>query len=119
LLETDMTDYLPEIYAEFQERFPDVAEAQGTLAQVIRARTPFDDRTDRLIKLALAVGAQSQGAVRSNVRKALGHGVTVEELRALALQAITTCGFPTAVAALQWIDEVLQGEHNSPQTDQT
>ncbi|WP_270887980.1 carboxymuconolactone decarboxylase family protein [Pedococcus sp. 5OH_020] len=77
-----MDDYLPEIYVEFQERFADVAKAQGALARVIREQTPFDDRTDRLVKLALAVGAQSPGAVRSNVRKALDQGVTVEELRA-------------------------------------
>jgi 4-carboxymuconolactone decarboxylase len=77
-----MTDYLPAIYVEFQQRFPDVTEAQGALARVIRERTPFDHRTDRLIKFVVAVGAESQGAVRSNVRKALDHGVTVEELRA-------------------------------------
>ena len=108
-----MTDYLPEIYIEFQQRFPDVAEAQGALARVIRERTPFDDRTDRLVKFALAVGAASQGAVRSNVRKALDHGVTVEELRAVALEAITTCGFPTAVAALRWIEQVITAEETT------
>ena len=111
-----MTDYLPEIYVEFQRRFPDVAEAQGALARVIRERTPFDNRTDRLVKFALSVGAESQGAVRSNVRKALEHGVTVEELRAVALEAITTCGFPTAVAALRWIEQVIQGEDESPES---
>lgn len=112
-----MTDYLPEIYVEFQQRFPEVAEAQGTLARVIRERTPFDDRTDRIIKLALAIGAEAQGAVRSNVRKALDHGVTVEELRAVALEAITTCGFPTAVAALRWIEQVVDAE-GTPESDQ-
>jgi alkylhydroperoxidase/carboxymuconolactone decarboxylase family protein YurZ len=105
-----VTDYLPGIYTQFLERFPDVAEAQGALARAVRQRTPFDDRTDRLLKLALAIGAEADGAVRSNVRKALQHGATLDEVRAVALNAITTCGFPTAVAALRWIEEVAAAE---------
>jgi alkylhydroperoxidase/carboxymuconolactone decarboxylase family protein YurZ len=101
-----MNDYLPGIYQQFLQRYPEVAEAQGTLARTVRERNPFDDRTDRLIKLALAVGAEAQGAVRSNVRKALEHGASLDEVRAVALAAITTCGFPTAIAALGWIEEV-------------
>jgi len=99
-------DYLPGIYRQFLERFPDIAEAQGALARSIRERNPFDERTDRLIKLAMAIGAGAEGAVRSNVRKALQHGATLDEVRAVALAAITTCGFPAAVAALGWIEEV-------------
>lgn len=99
-------DYLPGIYQQFLAHFPEVAEAQGTLARAVRERTPFDEKTDRLIKLGLAIGAQAEGAVRSNVRKALQHGASLEEIRAVALAAITTCGFPTAIAALGWIEEV-------------
>ena len=102
-----MAEHLPPVYVDFTERFPDVAEAQGILALKIRERCPFDAKTDRLITFALAVGAQANGAVRSNVRKALQHGATVDELQAIALAAITTCGFPTAIAALRWIDEVV------------
>jgi len=36
-------DYLPGIYRQFLERFPDVADAQGTLASTIRNRNPFDE----------------------------------------------------------------------------
>lgn len=69
--------------------------------------TPFDERTGRLLKLALAIGAEADGAVRSNVRKSLAQGVTVSELRAVTLPAITTCGFPTAIAGLGWAGDVL------------
>ncbi|MFC4066381.1 carboxymuconolactone decarboxylase family protein [Actinoplanes subglobosus] len=100
------TDYLPSVYQQFLDRFPEVAEAQGNLARTIRERNPFDERTDRLIKLAVAVGAEAEGAVRSNVRKALQQGSSIDEVRAVALAAVTTCGFPTAVAALGWIEEV-------------
>ncbi|BCJ46676.1 hypothetical protein GCM10010168_38010 [Actinoplanes ianthinogenes] len=102
--------YLPEVYQQFLGRFPEVAEAQGALAQAVRERSPFDPRTDRLLRLAMAIGAQSEGAVRSNVRKALRHGATLDEVRAVALGAITTCGFPTAIAAMGWIEEVAEAQ---------
>ena len=102
-----MSEYLPRVYRDFTERFPEVAAAQGELARAVRERSPFDEKTERLLTLALAIGAEASGAVRSNVRKALEHGATVQELRAVALAAITTCGFPTAVAALRWIDDVV------------
>ena len=107
-------EYLPEVYVEFSERYPEVARAQGELARVIREASPWDERTNRLLKLAMAIGAEAQGAVRSNVRKALDHGATPEEVRRVALLAITTCGFPTCIAGLRWIEEVLEGEAPAP-----
>lgn len=101
-----MPEHLPKVYVDFTDRFPDVAEAQGELAKRIRDRTPFDETTNRLLKLALAIGSESEGAVRSNTRKALQHGASPEDLRTVALLAITTCGFPTCVAALGWMQEV-------------
>lgn len=80
----------------------------------MRENTPFDERTAHLVKLALALGAQGDGAVRSNVRKGLGHGVSAEEMRAVALLAITTCGFPTAIAGLGWINDVCAAEGPQP-----
>jgi 4-carboxymuconolactone decarboxylase len=105
-----MDEYLPEVYLEFTQRYAEVAEAQGTLARAVDEAIPFDERTARLLKLALAIGAQADGAVRSNVRKSLAQGVTASELRAVTLLAITTCGFPTAVAGLRWVDDVLARE---------
>lgn len=101
-------EHLPGIYQQFLADFPDVATAQGELARTIRERNPFDEKTDRLIKLAMAIGAEAEGAVRSNVRKALQHGATTDEIHAVALAAITTCGFPTTIAALSWIREVTE-----------
>jgi len=102
-----VSEHLPRVYVGFTEQFPEVAAAQGELARAIRERSPFDQRTERLLTLALAIGAQAEGAVRSNVRKALEHGASVTEIRSVALAAITTCGFPTAMAGLRWIDEVV------------
>jgi alkylhydroperoxidase/carboxymuconolactone decarboxylase family protein YurZ len=106
----DPVDYLPGIYQRFRERYPAVAGAQDALGREVAATAPFDQRTIRLLKLALAVGAQAEGAVRSNARKALSLGASADELRAVAVLAVTTCGFPTAIAGLSWIEDVVTAE---------
>ena len=100
-------EHLPQVYEEFRARFPGVADAQDGLAREVNGLVPFDERTVRLVKLALAIGAEAEGPVRSNVRKALSQGLTEDDLRAVALLAITTCGFSTCVAGLRWISDVL------------
>lgn len=103
-------DYLPDIYLEFRERFPSVAAAQDQLAAEVDRAGPLDERTARIVKLALAVGALSEGAVRSNVRKALAKGVAQEEIEHVMMLALTTKGFPATIAAWQWAREVLDRE---------
>ena len=105
-----MDEYLREVYPEFTQRYPEVAEAQGTLARVVDDATPFRRANHAPLKLALATGAEAGGAVSSNVRTSLAQGVPENELRAVTLLAITTCGFPTAIAGLRWVDEVLARE---------
>lgn len=102
-----MTDYLPDIYVSFRERFGQVAEAQDRVAAAVDAAGPLDERTSRLVKLGIAVGSLSQGSVRSNVRKALAAGASTEEVEQVVLLSLTTCGFPATVAALGWAQEVL------------
>ena len=36
-----MDEYLPEVYLEFTQRYPEVAEAQGTLAGAVDDAIPF------------------------------------------------------------------------------
>jgi 4-carboxymuconolactone decarboxylase len=103
-----MADYLPDIYVSFRERFPQVGQAQDHLAAEVDAAGPLDERTSRLVKLGIGVGSVSEGAVRSNVRKALAAGATPEEVQHVVLLAITTRGFPAAVAAWGWVQEVLE-----------
>ena len=102
-----MADYLPEIYVSFRDRFPQVAQAQDRLAAEVDSAGPLDERTSRLVKLGIAVGTLSEGAVRSNVRKDLAAGATPEEVEHVVLLSLTTRGFPAAVAAWGWVHEVL------------
>jgi 4-carboxymuconolactone decarboxylase len=102
--------HLPDVYVEFRKSFPDVASALDRLGEAADGAGPLDERTARLVKLGLAVGAASPGAVRSNARKALAAGASAEEVRHVALLGVTTCGFPAAIAGIGWIDEVLAAE---------
>ncbi len=102
-----MSEYLPEVYTRFRRTYPQVAEALDRLASAAEGAGPLDAKTQRLVKLGIAIGALAEGAVRSNVRRALEAGASPEEVRHVALLAITTRGFPAAVAGLGWVEEVL------------
>jgi alkylhydroperoxidase/carboxymuconolactone decarboxylase family protein YurZ len=103
-------EYLPKVYVRFREDYPAVAAALDGLGEAADAAGPLDERAVRLVKLGMAIGHAAEGAVRSNARKALAAGATPEELRHVAVLAFTTCGFPTGIAGLGWINEVLDGE---------
>jgi 4-carboxymuconolactone decarboxylase len=105
-----MSDYLPRVYTSFRNDYPAVAAALDSLAVSIDHEGSLDEASSRLVKLGIAIGAGSEGAVRSNVRKALEAGVSKDDILHAGLLAITTVGFPKAVAALGWIDEVLESD---------
>ncbi|MGA7836988.1 MAG: carboxymuconolactone decarboxylase family protein, partial [Ignavibacteriaceae bacterium] len=71
---------------------------------------PLDDKTRALIKLAISSGARLEGAVHSHARKALRAGVTKEEMRHAVMLALPTIGLPSMMAALSWVDDILDKE---------
>jgi 4-carboxymuconolactone decarboxylase len=62
------------------------------------------------VKLGIAIGALAEGAGRSNGRKVRAVGMSGEDICQTALLAISTAGFPAAIAAMAWIEEVLVAE---------
>ncbi len=105
-----MTDYLPGVYQQFSHRFPAVKEAFDALGAAEHEAGPLSEKERRLIKLGIAVGAESEGAVRSHVRKLLGVGCSEAEILHSIVLALTTIGFPATNAALGWAEEVLAEE---------
>ncbi|MEE9140216.1 MAG: carboxymuconolactone decarboxylase family protein [Alphaproteobacteria bacterium] len=102
-----MTETLPPALAVFIEKDPEVWGAYQGLGKACSEAGPLDARTRRLVKLALAVGGGSEGAVHSHVRRGLDEGLSPQELRHVAVLAIPTLGFPAAVAALTWIADIV------------
>src|SRR5512136_2997267 len=105
--------YLPNVYKEFQQQFPEIAKAYDELAVRCHDWGPLDEKTRRLIKLGIAIGLSSEGGVRSHARRALAEGITSDELRHAVLMAFTTTGFPTMIAAMKWVDEVIDKHKKS------
>jgi 4-carboxymuconolactone decarboxylase len=104
---------LPESVLRFRDRYPKLWEAFDRLGTECHQAGPLDEKTRRLVKLALAVAHRHEGAVHSAVRNALASGVSAAEMRHAALLAITTIGWPAAFAALTWIEEALEGSGGS------
>ena len=98
-------DTLPSVVEEFSRRQPAVWEAYNQLGEAVSAAGPLDPKIQRLLKLAIAIGAGREGAVRSHARRGLRAGLTREELEQTALLGITTAGWPAAFAARCWIEE--------------
>lgn len=98
---------IPSFYAAFRTRYPEIAQAYEQLGDATRAAGPLDAKQAALVKLALAAGARLEGGVHSHTRRALDAGATPDELRHVALLAITTLGFPNAMSVRAMIDDEL------------
>jgi alkylhydroperoxidase/carboxymuconolactone decarboxylase family protein YurZ len=101
-----MKENLPSGAGRLAELYPDVWAAYAGLGAAVADAGPLDPKTRRLVKLALAIGKESEGAVHSHVRRALAEGITAPELRHVMLLSIPTLGLPAAVKALTWIDDL-------------
>ena len=101
-----MSNLPPSGAGDFAERLPQVWEAYQALGKAC-SEGQLDARTRRLIKLALAIGAGSEGAVHSHARQARDEGIKADDLRQVAVLAVTTLGFPAAMAGYSWINDIV------------
>ena len=99
---------LPKSVERFGKSYAKVWQRFKQLGEECHRAGPLDGRTRRLVKIGIAAAAQSEGAVHSAVRNARGEGVSADEIRHAILLAITTIGFPRAMAALSWAEDVLK-----------
>lgn len=98
---------LPKAFETFRQRHRSVYEAYEALGKTAHEAGPLDQKTRELVKLGMAIGGRLEGAVRSHARRAREAGATPAELEHVILLAVTTSGFPTAVAAFTWVEEHL------------
>lgn len=98
---------LPKRFEKFLKEFPEVAVAYERLGEASHKSGDLTERERALVKLSLAVALRSEGAVHAHVRKALKLGLKKNEIRQVAILAIPTVGFPVSMAALSWMDDIL------------
>jgi len=101
-------DTMPSVVERFAQVQPSVWNAYNQLGEAVASAGPLDAKTQRLLKLAIAIGGGREGAVRSHARRGLKAGLTPAELEQTALLGITTVGWPTAFAARCWIEEEIE-----------
>ncbi len=87
----------------FRDSYKDVWDAFSELSDRCHDIGPLDDKTRRLVKLAIAMASGLEGGTHSAVRHAKDAGITQKEMEHVAVLAITTMGFPAAMRALSWI----------------
>ncbi len=101
---------LPNTFLSLRDAYPEVAKASDALSQATNSAGPLTEREQQLVRLAFAVAAGLEGATHSHVRRSLEQGLSAEEIRQVALLAMTTLGFPTAVRGYSWISDVLDAK---------
>ena len=102
-----METSLPGRADQLRRSHPELWDAYTRLGAACGKAGPLAGREVRLVKLALAAGAGLEGGLHSHVRRALAEGMEPDEIRHVALLGVTTLGFPSAVAVLSWIEDVL------------
>ncbi|MBI4228373.1 MAG: carboxymuconolactone decarboxylase family protein [Deltaproteobacteria bacterium] len=102
-----MTEFLPRPLQEFLGKYPDVWQAYEKLGEECHKAGPLDEKTRRLVKLGIAIGGRLEGAVHSHTKRALQGGISEDEILHVALLAITTIGFPSSIASITWIRDIL------------
>ncbi len=99
----------PKAYTRFVERFEKLGEAWDLIHEE-GEKGPLDPRTQRLVKLAVSIGALREGPVHASVRKALRMGISQEEIEQVVALAASTLGMPGTVAAHSWVHDVLDAK---------
>jgi 4-carboxymuconolactone decarboxylase len=100
--------HLPAPYQRFVKEFPEIDKTYSEFAKSCHDHGFLDEKTRRLVKLGIAVGQGSEGAVKSHARRALQSGTSADDVKHAVLLGMTTVGFPQTIAALEWAREVLK-----------
>lgn len=98
----------PDAYEKLRKLYPDVLGAYEKLGDAARLAGPLTEREQRLVKLALSIGAGLEGATHSHVRRALEMGMAREDLQHVALLGLTTLGFPSMVRGMTWLNDLFE-----------
>ena len=107
---------LPDTASAMAQEHPTLWRAFQQLGKEASQAGPLDGRTARLVHLAFAIAADSEGAAHSHARRALAEGIGVDELDHVALLAVTTMGWPKAMKGLSWVRDVTQKAGTAPET---
>ena len=105
-----MPRQIPKPVEELWKHYPTGWKAFNELGSHCHEAGPLDEKSRRLVKLALSLGAGLEGATHSVVRNTSNVGITQEEIDHVALLADSTLGMPAATPAFTWIRDKGEGK---------
>ncbi len=108
-----MREKLPENFLRFKKAHPAIYEAFEELGRRLHETGTLSERERRLVKLGIAIGLGTEGGVHSAVRFAFAGGCSKEDVSHVVRLAITTIGWPRALAAMSWVEDRRGGERTS------
>ncbi|OGH61643.1 MAG: hypothetical protein A3G34_15885 [Candidatus Lindowbacteria bacterium RIFCSPLOWO2_12_FULL_62_27] len=97
----------PKTFNDFCARYPDLERAWELINRAGETAGGLDEKTRRLIKLGISVGALREGAIHSGVRKASKMGISRRDIEQVVAMAAGTIGMPATVAAFSWVRDTL------------
>ena len=98
---------MPQRYERLKNDYPEVFDAYEKLGKAVHTIGSLDDKTRALIKLAISATSKSEGAVQLTALVASLPQDTKDEIRQTILIALPTIGLPSTMAALSWVDDIL------------
>ena len=93
---------------KLKERHPEYMNAVESLGKAVKTEGPLDEKTAQLIQLSAAAAVRAEGAVHSHTRRAVEAGAQTDEIYHAIILLTSTIGFPNVVAALSWVDDVIE-----------
>ncbi|MBI4528770.1 MAG: carboxymuconolactone decarboxylase family protein [Deltaproteobacteria bacterium] len=106
---------LPRSYENFKKSYPEIWQAYDRLGGLVHDAGPVDKKSRELLKLAMAIGSRSEGAVHSHTRRAMEVGAKADEIYHVVLLGLTTLGFPATIAAWTWVKDEVEKHSSSRQ----
>lgn len=94
-------------YEMVKKHHPEYIDAVENLGKIAKNAGPIDSKNAQLIQLAASIASKSEGATHSHTKRALKLGATKEEIRHCVLILTSTLGFPTVMAGLSWVNDIL------------
>lgn len=101
---------LPPPVDNFRKEYAEVWKAFTDLGDKRHEAGPLDEKTRRLIKVALCIAAGFEGGTHSAVRNAVSSGCSLEEIRHVAVLGTSTIGLPATIRGLTWINDCEKNE---------
>jgi AhpD family alkylhydroperoxidase len=105
-----MTKKIAKHYEVVKKYHPDYIEAVENLGKVSKKAGPVDAKTAQLIQIAASIACKSEGAVHSHTKRALDEGASKEEIRHCVIILSNTLGFPSVMAGMSWVNDILNEE---------